>query len=530
MARRRRATAHSEVGLPVRDVVRRRWLWGVLTFLLIATPLVGLVSFLPDAYRSTATVLIERQQIPDELVRTTVTSALETRLHMITQQILSRPNIEALATRFTLTEDFEPGTSQLRITERVRSGIQIEIESSKVHRDPGGAAAVAFTVSYSGRNPEKTALVANALALAFVEENLSMRRQEASGTAAFLRQQLDSTKRQLEEQERRVSAFKERYAGELPEQLNANLATLEQLNVQLRLNSENQLGANERRAALVKQLNEAEGMAPAGGADAAGNRLLQLKQSLAILEARYSDKYPDVIRVRSEIESLEEELRNVSADPSAPSQQAGAASPLTFQLRQSLDAVDVEIKRLKAEQDNLRASLVEYQRRVEWAPRREQESQAMIRDYDTTKELYRSLVARERESQLAEEMEQRRKGEQFRIIEPALVPLKPTAPQRGLLIPLVFPAAVLLAAVVMLVREWTDPSLHSARDLEALSPIPVVASIPVLRGKEDNRLRNRRVGLTAASMLAVLMAMFALSYLLARDNDTLTSLLMRANS
>jgi hypothetical protein len=154
----------------------------------------------------------------------------------------------------------------------------------------------------------------------------------------------------------------------------------------------------------------------------------------------------------------------------------------------------------------------------------------MIRDYDTTKELYRSLVARERESQLAEEMEQRRKGEQFRIIEPALVPLKPTAPQRGLLIPLVFPAAVLLAAVVMLVREWTDPSLHSARDLEALSPIPVVASIPVLRGKEDNRLRNRRVGLTAASMLAVLMAMFALSYLLARDNDTLTSLLMRANS
>jgi polysaccharide chain length determinant protein (PEP-CTERM system associated) len=529
MAKRRRAAHPAEHELAVWDILRRRGLWGLATFLACLTPFVSVVSFLPDVYRSTATVLIERQQIPDELVRSTVTSALETRLHTITQQILSRPQLEELYARFGLGDEAGPGRLTDRVIDRIRDSIQVELETSKVRRDHG-AAAVAFTVSYSGRDPEKAALVANALALSYVEENLRMRKQEAAGTADFLRQQLETTKRNLEEQEKQVSAFKERYSGQLPEQLSANLATLEQLNVQLRLNSENQISASERRAALVKQLSEAEGMAPAGGPDAAGNRLLQLRQTLAVLQARYSDKYPDVVRVKSEIESLESELRRASTGEGQQHGTTPEANPLTFQLRQAIDAVDVEIKRLKAEQENLRGSLAQYQNRVEMAPRREQESQALVRDYETNKELYRSLVTRERESQLAQEMEQRRKGEQFRVIEPALPPGAPAAPRRRTLTLAAVPGALVLAILAMALVEFLDSSLHSAQDLQRLTTIPIVASIPRITVEADRRQRRRRLGLAAASAVGVLVAIVAASYAVAANNLTLTRLLLRLSS
>lgn len=529
MARRRRRVAEPNPLLPVLAILRRRWRWGLLAFVGCLVPGVSILTFLPSIYRATATVLIERQQIPDELVRSTVTSALETRLHTITQEILSRPHLEGLAATFGLDEAWGGVSSPDAAIERLRSSIDVELETSKVRRDYSSA-AVAFTVSFSSPDPENSAVVANALAQSYVEKNLEMRKEEASGTADFLRQQLEATTRQLQEQEKVVSAFKERHSGELPEQLDANLATLEQLNVQLRLNSENQISANERRAALVKQLNEVEGMAPAVGPDAAGNRLLQLRQTLAALQSRYSDKYPDVVRVKAEIQSLEAQLRRASDGAERAEDPVPDANPLTFQLRQSIDGVDVELKRLEAEQDNLRATLGVYQRRVEMAPRREQEAQSLTRDYETTKDLYKMLVTRERESQLAEDMEQRRKGEQFRVIEPAQPPGEPSAPNRRALVPLAVPVALGLGVLVMLALELLDGSVRSAQEVQALTRIPIVVSVPAIAGEGNGRQRRRRLAVVTAASLGSLAGAIGLAYAIAHENWALTKLLLRLSS
>lgn len=526
MARKRRRTTPTDETLPLWGILRRRWRWGALAALCFLVPSVSVVSFLPDVYRSKATVLIERQQIPDELVRSTVTSALETRLHTITQEILSRPNLEALAVEFGVGGEGGGGQETPEaVIGQIRRSIEVELETSKVGRDYSST-AVAFTVGFSSRDPGKSARVANALAQSYVEKNLEMRKQEAAGTATFLREQLAATAAKLQQQEKQVSAFKERHTGQLPEQLNANLATLEQLNVQLRLNSENQISARERRAALVKQLNEVEGMAPAVAPDAAGNRLLQLKQTLATLQARYSDRYPDVVRVKAEIAALEAQLRRSGTD-GAKGIAMSDANPMTFELRRSIDGVDVELTRLRAEQENLHQSIAQYQQRVELAPRREQEAQALTRDYETTKELYRSLVNRERESQLAEDMEQRRKGEQFRIIEPALPPFHPSAPNRRMLIPLMLPFSIALGLVVMLALELGDKSVRSAEEIASLTPMRVVARIPPIVSQQDKKQRRRRRRLLAAAAAGALVAVVGLSYLVARGNWTLTNLLLR---
>jgi len=200
---------------------------------------------------------------------------------------------------------------------------------------------------------------------------------------------------------------------------------------------------------------------------------------------------------------------------------------LTFELRRSIDAADVDLKRLKAEQENLRKSLGVYQQRVEMAPRREQESQGLTRDYETNKDLYKTLVNRERESQLAEDMEQRRKGEQFRVIEPALPSTSPSAPNRRLLIPLTLPFALGLGLTVILFLELTDKSVRSMEELQSLTRIPVVVKIPPIAAEGDEQRRRKRLGILAASALAGLVVVIGVSYVIAKGNWALTNLLLR---
>src|SRR2546429_6397463 len=165
--------------------------------------------YLPNTYRSTATVLLDRQQVPETFVQPTVTSALETRLHTISQEILSRSRLEALINRFGLYADLRKRIASEEVIERMRRDTKLELKGVEVK----GArqATVAFTISYQGSDPGTVSLVTNTLASFYIEENLKARERQATGTAEFLRVQLGETKKRLDEQEQRVSAFKRRY-------------------------------------------------------------------------------------------------------------------------------------------------------------------------------------------------------------------------------------------------------------------------------------------------------------------------------
>ena len=217
---------------------RRKWL-GVLVFTVPFAAATSVILSLPSLYRSTATVLVERQQVPEAFVRPTVTSELETRLQTISQEILSRSRLEGLISRFGLYADLRKHESSEEILERMRRDIRLEIRSA----DSRGrqSVTVAFALSYRGRDPQTVALVTNTLASFYIEENLKARERQASGTTEFLKAQLTGTSKRLDEQERRVSEFKRRYLSEMPQQAQSNLASLEAFNTQLRLNSDNQV-------------------------------------------------------------------------------------------------------------------------------------------------------------------------------------------------------------------------------------------------------------------------------------------------
>src|SRR5213596_915771 len=534
------ATPRKGAGVELATAVwsRRKWL-AILTFAAPFSVAVGGVTSLPNIYQATATVLVDRQQVPETFVQPTVTSALETRLHTISQEILSRSRLEALMNRFGLYADLRKRIPSEEVIERMRRDIKLELKGVEVK----GArqATVAFTISYQGSEPGTVSLVTNTLASFYIEENLKARERQATGTAEFLKVQLGETKKRLDEQEQRVSAFKRRYVGELPQQMETNLATLERLHAQIRLNADTQTRAAERRQALSSQLAEAESLlatppgmpgGPAAPAESSELRLTRLKEDLTRLRTQFSEKYPDVVLLAGEIAALEREVADAKArEPKAEEKQAPPpATPLTpyvLRLKEALGEVETEIRILKNDDKRLHDGISVYQARVENVPRREQEFRELSRDYESTRELYSSLLKRYEEAQLAESMEQRQKGEQFRVLDPAIPNSEPAAPNRFRLLLMALMGSLGLAVGAVVVAERVDTSFHTVDDLRAFSTVPVLVSIPRIITRTDRRRSQWRARLAASAALIGLVMIVGTAYFVASGNEHLVSVLAR---
>ena len=498
---------------------RRKWL-GLIVFVLPFVATVTALFALPDVYRSTATVLIDRQQVPEAFVRPTVTSELETRLNTISQEILSRSRLEALITRLGLYADLRGNTSNEEIIDRMRRDIRLDLRAIGK-----GGATVAFALSYAGRDPQTVATVTNTLASFYIEENLRNRERQAAGTSEFLKTQLAQAKERLDEQEKVVSELRGRYLGELPQQMQANLATLESLNGQLRVNNDAQTRLADRRQALAGQL--AQAVSTGEETDAA--RLFRLRQELTTLRMKYTELWPDIIRIKDEIARLEKSLAQPGPAPKADTL-VNPASPTVQRLREAIRDTETELKYHKTDEQRLRNAIAVYQARVENTPRRELEFQRLTRDYESTKELYQSLTKRYEEAQLAESMEQRQKGEQFRILDSAVAASSPAAPKRARVLFLSLILCVGLGVGAMIGAEVLDTSFHSLDQLRAFTGVPVLVGVPRIVTDADARRTRWRFRLATVGVLLGLVVLAGGSYYVAHGNEQLVQLLLSRES
>jgi succinoglycan biosynthesis transport protein ExoP len=502
---------------------RRKWL-AILVFIAVFTAVASVTMFLPDIYQSTTTILVERQQVPEAFVQSTITSGIDFRLQTITQQVLSRSRLEHLIDRFGLYHDVRQRVPLEQVIERMRQ--DIVLDQTGLQKGGKGETTVAFAISYKGRNPQQVAQVTNTLASFYIDENLKIRERQAAGTADFLRGQLEEMKQRLEEQEQRLRQFKEHYMGELPEQLQANVAVLENLNTQLRLNGDKRARASEQRAALAQQLAELAGLKVPSKhtivvtSDPQSDRHVtqheKLQQELAKLSTRYGEKHPAIVSLKTEIAALEKlltETKSMQGNTKNSEQVPGALqSPYVQQLKKEFGTLEAELKALHTEEQSVLQSIALYQQRVENTPRRDQELQVLQRDYDTAKGLYQSLLKRQEEAKLAEQLEQHQKGEQFRLLEPALPAVRPKEPDRRKLILMGLVCAIGLAVGTVILAEQLHPSFHTVDELYAFSHVPVLVSLPCIVTRADLRRRRWRFGLVALSAILSLVLIAGSSY------------------
>ena len=332
---------------------RRKWL-AIFAFAVPFAASMSFIAFLPNLYKSTVTVIVDRQQVPEIFVRPTVNSPVEIRLQTVRQDMLNRQRVESVISRTRLYPDLVTAGRMDTAVERLRRDVDLKVVEQR--EGPGGG-TVAFALNVRGREPAKVSQAANMLASLYIDDNLKTRERQAAGTTDFLKGELAGVKKRLDSQEQVLSDFKKRYLGELPTQLESNLSTIDRLNVQLRSNIDSQARTSERREALLKQLAEAS--APEGGGggipvDAAEERLAKMNEELRQLRANYSDKYPDVVRLRGEIAALEREMSRRGTEPPKPAPKPAPTvqSPYVLRTKQALGEVDAELSILKNEESS----------------------------------------------------------------------------------------------------------------------------------------------------------------------------------
>ena len=472
--------------------------------------------YLPNLYRATATLLVE----PDPTPAYPGPGEMETRLTAMGQQILSRPRLAELTARYGLYPDLVGRVSTEAVADQMMRDIQVEMKAFQSTMGTRGP-TTAFTVTYRGAEPEKVAQVANALAALYVEED----RRRQSENVAVLRGQLQEMKNRLDEQERQLGGLTG--AGELPQHLAVNMAALDRLNAQLRLDIDARIRAMERRSTLTKQLAEADPHG-AGEPDAAAARLAKLKRDLEQLRLRYSEKYPDVIRLQGEIAVLERQItESRGAGAPTPDEGAYASAPMA-RIRDALRETEQEIKSLKQEEDGLRAEIAEYYRRIQGAPEQEKEFQRLSRDDQTTRDLYNSLLKRYEEAQLKATGNDA--TARLRVLDPAPVPREPVAPDRFRIVVVGLAAALALALATALGAEQVDASFHAVEDLRAFTRVPVLVSIPRIVTEGDEGRHRRRRAVLAVCVLVGLGLIFNGARAVARGNDQMVRMLGRSRA
>jgi polysaccharide chain length determinant protein (PEP-CTERM system associated) len=536
----------------VLEVVRRRRLLALLPCLFVLAAAASMAMFLPSLWTAKATVLVNRQEIPEALVRSTVSADPEARLLTLTHETLDTPRLMKIIQENELYPNMRRSHSTADVVERMRKDIKIDIQDERERRGREWRSLV-FTVAYTATDPAVAASVTNTLAALFTEENRRLREQQAVGASEFFETQLRELRTRLAGQEQRITAYKEQNLGELPEQREVNLRTLERLQQQLSLAHENNRRASERRQNITQSLNDldlasAMGGTGAGGAmnvapgETAAARLSILRNELAALQTTYSDKNPDVIQVKEQIRLLEvrvkEEEKKVAAAAAAPKTAAQAPTtsrrnrdlglavnnPYVLSLMQQLDQANVEAKASTDEIGNLNRQLAVYQRRLEMTPKREQELALITRDYETTRDMFRSLLAKRGEADVAADLEQRQKGDTFRVIEPATLPDRPAGPNRIRLLLVGLALALGAAGVAVILAEQVDTSYRRADEVRAAG-VPVLSTIPRIVTEADRlgALRQRRLAVVAVT--AGLMLVVGTSFVVAHNNQSLVSVL-----
>jgi len=465
---------------------RRRW-YIIIPFTLVMTITFTLCVTLPKIYKASTTILVIPQGVPDSFVKSTVTMNPSAYLNVISQEIMSRTRLEKVIHELSLFPEIINKVPMEKIIASMRANIEIDVHSNE------NRGVSSFTISYLDKDPQTVASTANRLASLFIEENLKSREQQAKKTTKFLEGELNKLNIVIEEQEKKISEFKQQHLGSLPDQREPNLRMMDQLILQ-RQSIIDELNDTENRKILLQQFAQSGGTPPPTSNDQSSvpagslpSRIEDTKRRLTQLQNKYTDNHPDVIATKSELEKL---MAQTHTSDDNEAHEKITSFPETETDRQVL-GLNLAIKTLKNEDAMIKAKIDEYQTKVEMAPKLEQQLSLLTRDYENTKKAYDELTGKCMAAEQAEKMEINQQGEQFKVLDLAKMPIKPFKPNQINILLMGFLIALGLSGGLVLLVEQLDQSFYSTHDLETYLGLPVLASIPLVEAQESKKISLR---------------------------------------
>lgn len=548
---------------------------------------VGIAALWPASYRSTGTILIEQQELPSDVVRSTVSSYAAQRIQIIGQRVMTTENLTRIIERYGLYADLRRRKTREEVVARMRQDTSVQMISADVIDPRDGRptkATIAFSISYSNESPLLAAKVANELVSLYLKQNIETREQNTRDALTFLSGESERLSKDIAEAQEQLAKFKELHANELPD--------LRQLNMENKATTEAEIRETDSQEQLLRQqvvyldaqllqvnpvsqvysstgeriqspadrlkvlrteyaaavalyapdhpdvlrlkreiagLEESTGSATAAAASRADYERQLTDARTQLLEARksYSPDHPDVQRLQRLIDSLQAKVAALPDSVASPGDAEAADNPPYLQLRAQKKVTLDQIAALQAKRGQLQTKLEDYKHRLERTPVVESDYLTLLRDLQSAQGQYQQIRMKQMDAQVSQNLEVERKGERFTLIEPPFAPEKPVSPNRPLIA--IFGCLLALGAGVGTVAllESVDDSVRGRQDLLRLLGTPPLAAVPRMQNSIDRarQRRRRRASLYAAAgaMIAVVPAI----HFLYRPLDVLWSVALR---
>jgi protein tyrosine kinase modulator len=460
--------------------LRRPWLV-IIPFLLSVVVAVAVSFVLTPRYRSSTLILVAPEQMPANFVPQMSTERVARRLQTLRQEVQSRTRLEMVA------REFDPYGSLgkeplINTIERMRGAVTVSVKGDD-----------AFSIEFEHRDPKMAMLVADRLTTLFMEEVVGASERQVSNAYEFIEKQLEGARTQLEQKEAALRTYKEQHMGQLPEQVQANLATLQRLQLEQQTTAEGLRRATD----TMRLLEDGNGTGEGGEHNLktpSPDSLAVLKANLAILKTRYTEQHPDVRALQSRVDLLEKAAANQTPDAPPVNPAAVAAELRVREAR-------IEIESLRARLADVDRRIAAFQERVEAAPRREQEVLGLMRDYQKLSENYSALLSKKLDAEMAARLERQQKGQQFRVLDPAYLPEQPSFPNRGLFALYGLGIGIVLGIGLAITVDALDPTIKDAESVRTAFNFPVLAVIPYVKPRDQARLAKLPLDAPAGTMV-----------------------------
>ena len=562
------------------NILRRRKRKMAITAAIVMTLMVVTAFVWPPTYRSESIILIEQQDIPAELVQTTITSYAQQRIEEIKQRIMTIGNIMNIVEEFELYSERElERKTRTEIAQEFRDAVSIRPISAEVVDPRSGrpsSAVIAFSLAFDGDVPSKVQQVTNEITTLYLNENLSERAAESQSTSEFLDAEAKMLAKELERLDAALAEFKQQNKGALPDAKQFNLSVVERTESQLSSLVFMQKELEKKKFTLESDLSVLSPYAPvtlATGQTVLGDadRLKALQTQLRSVEAAYKDDHPTVVRLRREIASLqasvgggadrEELLEQLRAERSRLDELTGkytakhpqvvqskqliagleeslanmvsevtvekADNPAYLLLKTQLQATESDMRAVKQQIIEARAKLEKYESYLSQSPQIEKEYQRLGRDYQNTYAKYQEIRSKHMAAELAQNLESEQKGERFTLIQPPELPIDPVSPNRVALVLLGAVLAVGAGVGMALLLEATDAGIYSVSEVVNLTGSMPMVVVGYMETRDESKKHNRKRVYIVLGLIAVLVVMVILFHFFIKPLDVTWYILLR---
>lgn len=457
-------------------LARRKWLLAAIT-LTVACAVSLVVYRIPSSYEAKTTIMVDPGKVPDSYVKSTATIDANQRLTLLQAQILSTTRLSQVIDELHLYQGLKATVSRDEIVAHMRKDIAV----TPVILAAPAKELQAFEISYTSHSPALAAQVTDRLASLFIEENMKVREQQVLGTVDFFDHEIESAKQDLNDKAQKLAQLRAQYFAELPESQAWHTQALTSLQMEMRAEMDAISAAKQQRLYLESVLADTPPVVnldnSTGDTSGLEEQLERLQEEMDQLRTRYGLSYPDVVAKQAEIDKIQKQIKDTPppAKPTLPSTNLKHHNPV---IESQIAQLDNEVKERQDREEKLKSQIAYHEAILERAPGAEQALTAATNEYNDAADHLKRLEDHKFSADISSDVETRQKGERFVVLEPALPPAHPSAPNRPLFDLFGLGGGLILALVVVFALEVADTTVKTERELLERLDLPVFGEIP----------------------------------------------------